>query len=94
MIRYFRVLWRNFHHREELNEDLNEELGAYFDEIVADKVNSGKVREDALREARRELGGMEQVKQTVRDGRTASVVTSKAAIRGHFKTGHSDWPKT
>jgi hypothetical protein len=22
-----------------------------------------------------------------------SVVTSKAAIRGHFKTGHSDWPK-
>jgi len=23
-----------------------------------------------------------------------SVVTSKAAIRGHFKTGHSDWPKT
>ena len=24
----------------------------------------------------------------------ASVVTSKAAIRGHFKTGHSDWPKT
>lgn len=72
MIRYFRVLWRNFHHREELNEDLNEELGAYFDEIVADKVNSGKVREDALREARRELGGMEQVKQTVRDGRTGA----------------------
>ena len=72
MIRYFRVLWRNFHHREELNEDLNEELGAYFDEIVADKVNSGKVRGDALREARRELGGMEQVKQTVRDGRTGA----------------------
>jgi hypothetical protein len=24
----------------------------------------------------------------------ASVVTSKAAIRGHFKTGHRDWPET
>jgi len=24
----------------------------------------------------------------------ASVVTLKAAIRGHFKTGHRDWPET
>jgi hypothetical protein len=24
----------------------------------------------------------------------ASVVTSKAAIRGHFKTGHMNWPET
>jgi hypothetical protein len=24
----------------------------------------------------------------------SSVVTSKPAIRGHFKTGHRDWPKT
>jgi hypothetical protein len=24
----------------------------------------------------------------------ASVVTAKAAIRGHFKTGHRDWPET
>jgi hypothetical protein len=23
-----------------------------------------------------------------------SVVTSKAAIRGHFKTGHMNWPET
>ena len=29
MIRYFRVLWRNIHHREELNEDLDGELQAY-----------------------------------------------------------------
>ncbi|MGC1295762.1 MAG: ABC transporter permease [Alloacidobacterium sp.] len=69
MIRYLRVLWRNFHHREELNEDFNEELGAYFDAIVADKIRAGAVREDALRDARRELGGMEQVKQNVRDAR-------------------------
>jgi hypothetical protein len=26
--------------------------------------------------------------------RGASVVTSKAAICGHFKTGHMDWPET
>jgi hypothetical protein len=24
----------------------------------------------------------------------ASVVTLKAAMRGHFKTGHMDWPET
>lgn len=72
MIRYFRVLWRNIRHREELNEDLDAELGAYFDAIVADKIGSGAIREDALREARRELGGVEQVKQTVRDARTGA----------------------
>jgi hypothetical protein len=27
-------------------------------------------------------------------GVKASVVTLKPAICGHFKTGHSDWPKT
>jgi hypothetical protein len=26
--------------------------------------------------------------------RRISVVTSKAAIRGYFKTGHRDWPET
>jgi len=26
--------------------------------------------------------------------RMASVVTAKPAIRGHFKTGHRDWPET
>jgi predicted permease len=72
MIRYVRFLWRNIHNREELNEDLDEELRAYFDAIVADKLRSGAVREDALRDARRELGGMEQVKQTVRDARTGA----------------------
>ena len=45
MIRYLRALWRNFHHRDELNEDLNEELGAYFDAIVADKISYGVDRE-------------------------------------------------
>jgi hypothetical protein len=25
---------------------------------------------------------------------TTSVVTAKPAIRGHFKTGHRDWPET
>jgi hypothetical protein len=30
MIRYVRFLWRNIHNREELNEDLDEELRAYF----------------------------------------------------------------
>ena len=28
------------------------------------------------------------------DSFQASVVTLKPAIRGHFKTGHRDWPKT
>ena len=72
MIRNLRVLWRNLRHREELNTDLDEELRAYFDAIVADKIRSGTVGENAVREARQELGGMEQVKQNVRDARTGA----------------------
>ena len=38
----------------------------------------------------------EGVSESIDDthGIVPSVITSKAAIRGHFKTGHSDWPKT
>ena len=87
MIRYFRVLWRNIRHREGLDEDLDAELGAYFDAIVADKIRSGAIREDALREARRELGGVEQVKQTVRDARTgASMETLIQDLRFALRT--------
>jgi len=39
---------------------------------------------------------LEEVDASVGDGRlaSASVITSKPAIRYHFKTGQRDWPKT
>jgi acyl-coenzyme A thioesterase PaaI-like protein len=37
---------------------------------------------------------LEQQHGFVHAGVLTSVVTAKPAIRGHFKTGHRDWPKT
>lgn len=74
MIRYCRVLWRNVRHQQALNDELDEELRAYLESIVADKVRRGVVAADALREARQEIGGLEQVKQGVRDVRTGALV--------------------
>jgi predicted permease len=74
VIRYFLALWRNLYDREKLNEDLDEELRAYLDSVVADKMSHGATRDDAIRQARRELGGLEQVKQAVRENRTGVLV--------------------
>jgi len=74
VIRYCRAFWRNARHRQRLNDELDEELRAYLESIVADKVRRGISPADALREARRETGGLEQVKQGVRDARTGAFV--------------------
>ena len=72
MIRYCRAFWRNLRHRQTLDKELDEELSAYVESIVADKVRRGISRDDAVWEARREIGGLEQVKEGVRDARTGA----------------------
>ena len=47
--------------------ELDDELRAYIELQAAEKVRRGMSPEDALREARIELGGMDQVKEAVRD---------------------------
>ena len=53
--------------RRKFEEELNDELHAFIELQAAEKVRCGMLPEDALREARLELGGMEQVKEKVRD---------------------------
>ena len=87
MIRYCRALWRNMRNREKLDEDLDQELRAYLEAVVAEKVRCGVVPEDAVRQARQELGGMEQVKQSVRDARTGASVETLIQDLGYaFRT--------
>jgi putative ABC transport system permease protein len=74
VIQYCRALWRNLRHRQALNEELDEELNSYVESMVAEKVCRGISPDDAVREARREIGGLEQVKQGVRDARTGAFV--------------------
>jgi len=47
--------------------DLDEELRAYAESAVAQKMQAGMSREEALRKARLEMGSMEALKQDVRD---------------------------
>ena len=67
MISRLRALWNNLFRRSQLDEDLDEELGAYAELVVADKVRSGVSPDKARRDVRLEMGGIEQVRQNVRD---------------------------
>lgn len=60
--------------KEHLDRDLDEELQAYLDLLVDEKVQQGMSPEAALREARIELGGTEQVKEHVRESRAGAAL--------------------
>lgn len=74
MIRYCRALWRNVHDRRRLDTELDEELAAFFESVVRDRIDRGATPDEAARDARREMGGLEQVKQSVRDARIGASV--------------------
>ena len=67
MIHRLRAMWNNLIHRDRLDRDLDEELHAWVDLVSADKVRSGLSPEQADRESRREMGGIDRVRQGVRD---------------------------
>ena len=55
--------------RSHVEQRLDDELQAYVDASAAEKVRDGMSREEAIRQARLELGGVEQIKEHVRTGR-------------------------
>jgi predicted permease len=65
-------LWRNLVHGDRIERDLDEEVRAAFELLVDEKVEAGKRLEHARREAALELGGVEAVKQQVRDARAGA----------------------
>jgi predicted permease len=67
VFRRLHALLRNIFRKKCLDQELDEELRGYLDLVAAEKVRYGMAPEEALREARRSLGGIEQVKQSVRD---------------------------
>src|SRR5258708_11160014 len=64
--------FRNLLHREQVEEELDQEVSSYVDMLVAEKVAKGMSRPEALRAAKIELGGSEQVKEHVRDVRSGA----------------------
>lgn len=87
MVSHLRAFWRNIFKRQHANEDLDEEIRGYLEMTAAEKVLRNMAPEEALRQARRELGGVEQVKQSVRDiraGASMDIVTQD--VRYAFRT--------
>lgn len=72
------------------NQDLDAEVHAHLDLLTEEKVLQGMSEADARRAARLELGGPEQMKQHVREGRWGAMLESflrdvEVGIRGFWK---------
>ena len=71
-----RAFFRNLLQREAIERDLDDEMRSTVDLLVAEKTRAGIPPEQARREARLELGGIESVKEQVRDARRGALVDS------------------
>ncbi|UCG87999.1 MAG: permease, partial [Gemmatimonadota bacterium] len=76
MLVYKRILntLRSLFRKQELDRDLDEELRSYLDLLTEEKVRAGMSPEQARRAARLELGGVEQVKEKVREKRLGTTI--------------------
>lgn len=63
------TLWRNLRHQQQLDDELAEEIHSYRQMLEDDKARSGIEARRAQREALLEVGGVEQIKEQVRDVR-------------------------
>ena len=60
---------RNWSHRRRIDEQLDEEVRGYADMLADEKIKQGMSSAEAHREAKMETGGIEQVKEQVREVR-------------------------
>ena len=67
--RHFYNFCRNLLYQRRVDQDLDQELRSYLDLLADEKARSGLDREEAMQQARRDLGGVELVKEKVRDVR-------------------------
>jgi putative ABC transport system permease protein len=61
--------------------DMNEEIQAYVDLLVAEKVKAGMTLDDARRAARLEVGGAEHIRQEVEEARPALLENTLQDLR-------------
>jgi hypothetical protein len=65
---------RNLLRKPQVEKHLDQELRAYVDMVTDEKISAGMSASEARRIALAELGGMEQVKQAVREQRAGTVI--------------------
>jgi predicted permease len=71
-----RSMARNLVRKDRVEHDLDDEIRGYLDMLTEEKIRRGLPRAEARREATIELGGVEQVKEQVREARLGSVLES------------------
>src|SRR6202050_4571913 len=67
---------QNLFRRTSNDQELDAEVRGYVDLLAEEKLRSGMTPDDARRAARIELGGIEQVKEDVRDARAGAWLDS------------------
>src|SRR5258705_1432688 len=63
---------RSLFRKEQADQELNEELGAYLEMAAEEKMKQGMSRKDAVRAVRLERGSLEVAKEVVRSAGLAS----------------------
>ena len=66
--------FRNLFHKQRIEHELDEEVRAYVNQVTSEKIQSGLSPREARRTALIELGGVEQVKEQVRQVRIGAFV--------------------
>jgi len=69
-------LWRNLLGTNRVEHELADEVQAYVDLLVDEKINEGMAPDDARRAALAEMGGVEQLKEGVREVRMGSGIAT------------------
>jgi putative ABC transport system permease protein len=69
MLRRLASLIHNLLHKRQIERDLDDEIGSFFDLLTNEKLSKGMSPQMALRAARIEAGGLEQTKEQVRETR-------------------------
>src|SRR5258708_2557435 len=68
LFRNFAIGLRSLFRKKQVDQELDEELGAYLEMEAAEKMRQGISRKDALREVRLERGSLQATKELVRSG--------------------------
>ena len=67
-------LWRNLFEKDRVEQELTEEIQAYVEMLVETKIKQGLQPSEARRAAMIEAGGVEQVKESVREVRMGQTI--------------------
>ena len=65
----FSSFWQTLLHKARVEQDLDEEVRSYIEMLIEERVEAGATRKEARRAALIEFGGLDQVKEEVRDAR-------------------------